>query len=109
MINSNILIFSLSYLFITFSIIGYGLLIEKISNKMNSGRQLGYTGLLGIFFLIIYSYLSNLLIPHSKIHNIVFIIIGFFSFFYFFQKYSQNFFFKKDLILLFVVFILKFI
>ncbi len=50
MINSNILIFSLIYLFITFSVIGYGLLIEKFSTKKNSGSQLGFTGLLGIFF-----------------------------------------------------------
>ena len=70
MINSNILIFSLSYLFITFSILGYGLLIEKISNKVNSGSQLGYTGLLGIFFLILYSYISHYFIAHDIFHKI---------------------------------------
>ena len=80
MINSNILIFSLSYLFITFSILGYGLLIEKISNKMNSGRQLGYTGLLGIFFLIIYSYISHYFIAHNILHNSILLVIGFIFF-----------------------------
>ena len=105
----NFLIFFAYYFIILLSILGYGYILLSFEKINKNFLNLGYVGLIGIFFLIIYSYLSNLLIPHSKIHNIVFIIIGFFSFFYFFQKYSKNFFFKKDLILLFVVFSVLFI
>ena len=105
----NFLIFFAYYFVILISIIGYGYILLSFEKIKKNFLDLSYVGLIGIFFLIIYSYSSNLLIPHSKIHNIVFIIIGFFSFFYFFQKYSQNFFFKKDIILLFVVFLVLFI
>ena len=105
----NFLIFFAYYFVILISIIGYGYILLSFEKIKKNFLDLSYVGLIGIFFLIIYSYSSNLLIPHSKIHNIVFIIIGFFSFFYFFQKYSQNFFFKKDLILLFIVFLVLFI
>ena len=47
----------------------------------------GYVGIIGIFFLVIYSYLSNIFIAHSKIHNVVIILIGFFIFINFLEKY----------------------
>ena len=59
--NYNILVFFLLvYLFISFSILGYGLLVERL-HKKNLGEELGFTGLVGIFVLIIYSYISHIL------------------------------------------------
>ncbi len=105
----NFLIFFAYYFIILISIIGYGYILLSFEKINKNFLNLGYVGLIGIFFLIIYSYLSNLLIPHSKTHNIIFIIVGFFSFFYFFKKYHKNIYLNKNLILLFIVFLVLFI
>ena len=73
----NFLIFFAYYFIILISIIGYGYILLSFEKINKNFLNLGYVGLIGIFFLIIYSYLSNLLIPHSKTHNIIFIIVGF--------------------------------
>ena len=52
MANLNILTLLVAYLFITFSVLGYGLLFEKLSFKNNTEKELGFTGLFGIFFLV---------------------------------------------------------
>ena len=69
MININILTFLLAYLTISFSILGFGLFFERIFQKKNFGKELGFTGLLGIFFLILYSYISHYFIAHNIFHN----------------------------------------
>ena len=58
----------------------------SFEKKNKSEYNLGVIGLVGIFFLIIYSYLSNIFIPHSKIHNFLIILIGFLSFLYYVYK-----------------------
>ena len=65
MTNSNFVIFLLAYLFITLSVLGYGLIIERIYLKKNVGKNLGFTGLVGIFILIIYSYISHYFTAHT--------------------------------------------
>ena len=80
MINSNILTFLIAYLFITFSVIGYGLLFERVSTKFNSSKQLGLTGLIGIFFLVLYSYISHYFVSHNILHNTILLIVGFLLF-----------------------------
>ena len=91
----NFLIFFAYYFVILISIIGYGYILLSFEKIKKNFLDLSYVGLIGIFFLIIYSYSSNLLIPHSKIHNIVFIIIGFLVFFIFFKNIHKIFFLKK--------------
>ena len=88
----NFLIFFAYYFVILISIIGYGYILlsfEKIKKNFFGFKlcRINWN-----IFLIIYSYSSNLLIPHSKIHNIVFIIIGFLVFFIFFKNILKFFF-----------------
>ena len=56
------------YFLISISILGYGLLINKNFN-INS-RNLGIIGFIGIFFLILVSYLSTLFIAHDYNFNL---------------------------------------
>ena len=59
---------------ISFSLIGYGLLINKVL-KINI-YNFGCLGLVGISFLTIISYASSLFIAHSYIFNFVIILLG---------------------------------
>ena len=105
MINSNILTFLIAYLFITFSVIGYGLLFERVSTKFNSSKQLGLTGLIGIFFLVLYSYISHYFVSHNILHNTILLIVGFLLFIFFYKNLSEKKYFLILLLLLFVSFI----
>ena len=81
--NFNILFFLLSYFLIILSCVGYGVFI---SNKLSSHLKincLGFKGLIGIFFLLIYSYISHFVYPHSLLHNSILILIGFLFFVYY--------------------------
>ena len=104
--TSNFFIFFLFYFLILISIIGYGTLVSVILN-FNHIHNVGFLGINGIFFLIFYSYLSNLFIAHSSIHNLIIVIVGIVIFFYSIKK--KNLKFKKDLIFLSIIFLLIFI
>ncbi len=104
----NFLIFFLSYLIILISILGYGSFFLSFENNKKDYFNLGHIGLIGIFFLIIYSYLSNILVPHSKTHNILFILVGIFAFFYFLKKDLNKYYFKKDFVYLSIIFFILF-
>ena len=73
---TNFLFLLIGSFVISLSIIGYGYFFQKIILKNKLNLNIGYLGLFGIFFLILYSYLSNLFIEHSKIHNFVLIFTG---------------------------------
>ena len=103
--NYNILTFFLVYLLISFSILGYGLLVERLHKKKNLGEELGFTGLLGIFVLIIYSYISHFFIAHNIFHNSTFLLIGLISFFFSYKKLLN----KEYLIILSVIILISFI
>lgn len=85
MVSLNFIIFLLSFFLILISVLGYGFLFLRI-NKINKSLNFGYVGLFGIFFLVIYSYFSNLFLPHSKFHNFIIIIIGIIIFFFYIIK-----------------------
>ena len=82
--NFDLLIFLFFYISSIISILGYGLIFQKIINISKNDFCLGYSGLIGIFFLTIISYTSNIILPHGLIHNSIIFIIGFFIFIYFF-------------------------
>ena len=83
----NLTIFISYYFLILFSVIGYGSIILvnfKNNTKLNN---LGYKGIVGILFLIIYSYISHIFIPHGMLHNSILILLGLF---FFITKNTEN-------------------
>ena len=88
----NFYTYILFYFFIVCSTLGYGMAICSISEKYKISNNIGYTGLIGVFFLIIYSYFSSLFIAHSLIHNLIILSIGliFFIIFTFLFKTNQS-------------------
>ena len=102
---SNYLIFLISYFLIILSVVGHGFLAIKFTKAGLSIEEIGFVGLVGIFFLILYSYLTHFFISHDYTHNIVFITIGLVSTYYFRSKILI----KKNLILLFSTFSIIFL
>ncbi len=104
MVN-NYLIFFISYFLIVLSVVGHGVLAIKLTKTNVSIEEIGFVGLIGIFFLILYSYVTHFFISHSYIHNIVFITIGLVSIYYFRSKILI----KRNLIFLFSIFSIIFL
>jgi len=101
---SNLLVLITYYFLILISILGYGFFFLEIFKKKTSSTNLGYVGLFGIFVLLLYSYLSNFILAHSEIHNILLIILGLIlSFLKLFKNFSS---YKKEFILTILVFCL---
>ena len=92
-----------SYLFIIlFSVLGYGLFVENLIFKKKIKLNLGYLGLLGLFFIIIYSYISHFFTAHNYLHNTFIILLGLiFTYNYLFKRNQQ--FWINILILIFLI------
>ena len=61
------------------SIIGYGLFFKKLFLKdINSFLNLAITGIFGLYFIYLVSFLSHLFFPHNFLHNIIILFIGVF-------------------------------
>jgi hypothetical protein len=81
------------YFFTFYSVIGHGWFFSKIINKEHdtSKKDLGYIGIYGLFFIILYSYVTHHFIPHKEIHNLIFISLGFLFYIYFLiSSYKRN-------------------
>ena len=102
---SNYLIFIISYFLIVLSVVGHGLLAIKLTKTNISTEEIGFIGLIGIFFLILYSYITHFFISHDYFHNIIFITIGLISICYFRSKILI----KRNFIFLFSIFSVIFI
>tara|TARA_B100000941_G_scaffold247837_1_gene193068 strand:- start:221 stop:1903 length:1683 start_codon:yes stop_codon:yes gene_type:complete len=102
---SNYLIFLLSYFLIVLSVIGNGVLAIKLTKTKVSLDEIGFVGLVGIFFLILYSYITHFFISHGYLHNIIFIIIGLISIYFFRSKILS----KKNFVFLFSIFLVIFL
>ena len=77
------------YFVIIFSVIGYGKFFSNYFFKLFKNLNYGYQGLIGIFFLIIYSYISSYFYAHSLFHNTVLVLIGFLLYLSFNLNYQQ--------------------
>ena len=101
----NYLIFFVSYFLIVLSVVGHGVLAIKLTKSNVSIEEIGFVGLVGIFFLILYSYATHFFISHGYLHNIVFISIGLLSIYYFRSKILT----KRNSIFLFSIFSIIFL
>ena len=76
---SNFIIFFLTFYLLLMSVIGYGILFQKISfgaiKNLKENNSI-YTGFYGIFFLTIISLITSLFLPHNFIHNSLLHLIG---------------------------------
>ncbi len=92
----ELIFFILIYFLLTISVLGFGFLFAKKISSYNSNINIGYIGLYGIFLLTLISYLTNLVVKHDYIHNIILLIIGIFFFvqYVFSDKYLKK---NKDL------------
>lgn len=90
MIN-QILPYFLVYFFIIISILGIGVFFLQLTIKSKTIKffDLGYIGLFGIFFTLLYSYFSNLFFAHSEIHNLIFLFVGFLLFIFNFKLFTK--------------------
>ncbi len=102
----KLLIFILFYILLTFSIVGYGMLLRKFVGQ-NSTNCIGYSGIYGIFFITFISYFINYFIPIFGLINIFIHFFGFILFFYFYKK--KFLFTNNELALLFVVILFSFL
>ena len=99
----NIITFFLFYFLIIFSTLGYGIFfIKKFSGK-NEKFSIGFTGILGVFFLIILSISSHIFFNHGLLHNSVILLFGLFYFIKNIKIYS-----KKNLLIFILFFLVLF-
>ena len=77
----ELIVFILTYFLLSLNIIGYGYFFAKNITTYNKKSHIGYIGLYGIVFLTLISYLTNLIIKHDYLHNVIIQIIGIFFFF----------------------------
>ena len=99
----NVLVLIFYYFVILISILGFGLFFLGLFKKQLSGSNFGYVGLCGIYLLLLYSYLSNFVLAHSELHNILLHILGITLFFSkIFNNLSK---YKKEFFLTFLVFL----
>ena len=92
------LIFSSYILIFILSSIGYGFIFSKIFEKEFLKLNLGYIGIIGIFFSIFISVLTSYFYPHNYYHNIIFHLIGIVSFGFFIHNLI-----KKEILLYLVL------
>ena len=97
---TNYLIFFITYFLIVLSVVGHGVLAIKLTKINVSIKEIGFVGLLGIFFLIFYSYVTHFFVSHGYLHNIIFIITGLVSIYYYRIKILT----KKNFVFLFSIF-----
>ncbi len=100
----NFLIYFSIYLLIILSVIGYGSLFCRIFSK-DKKFNYGLKGLYGLFFLILYSYLSHYFIAHSFIHNSIILILGLVFLIYYQSKETNSFSIKISLLNFLILFI----
>ncbi len=81
-----IIIFLLFTFFSLLSIIGYGVIFNKIFLKDFKNLNLGLVGFCGLLFLCGISYFTHLFTPHNFTHNLIIFIFGVLSFIFFYRK-----------------------
>ena len=101
----NLFTFLFFYFLIINSTLGYGFLISKLTKLNLKYFNISFLGLLGIFVLIIISYLTHFFTSHDYVHNSLILSIGLVFFFLFFKKQNKN----KDILKLNFFFLIFYI
>ncbi len=99
----DLFLFIFFYFILIFSILGYGKFFCLLCTE---NFNLGFTGLIGILFLIVLSYSTNFITTHGYIHNLIIIGLGLIFFIYCFFK---NYFAVKDLKITIFIFSILFV
>ena len=104
--KAEFLILFFFYLVSIFSTLGYGLYFQKITNPTINKKCLGYSGIIGVFFLTIYSYFSNFFYEHGIHHNLIILVVGLFLFY---LGYTKKLFVYTELKVLLTIFSILFL
>ncbi len=97
----DLFIYFLIYILISFSILGYGKIIDFKNNN------LGMLGLKGLFLISILSYTTNFLFKHNYAHNLIFLFLGIFFFLVNYKKiFHKN---KKIILIASILFFILFL
>ena len=102
----NTAIFLFTFLFIIFSILGYGILYSHLIHLSHRNLSLGIEGILGCFSYTLIAFATHIFFAHNYIHNLIINFIGIILFLYFFFK---DFLIYKKKILKFLLLIILFI
>ena len=89
--SANPIIFFIFYFLIVVAVLGFGIVFRKLIFKSSSLFNLGFDGLVGIFILTIYSYVSHFFFSHNLEHNFLVILTGLIMFFLNYNKIKYNF------------------
>jgi hypothetical protein len=103
---TDYIIFFISFYFLFFSVIGYGLYFqslcfEKIKN-FNDEKSI-FVGFYGLFFVTLISLLTSLFLPHNFTHNLILHIIGL-IYFIFYKAQNKKTYLKFIVLISFIVF-----
>ena len=86
----DLFIYIFFYFIIINSTIGYGYLVAHLTKIDFKFFDCSFLGLLGIFVLLLISYISHIFVAHDYTHNSIILIIGILSFVYFFLKEKKG-------------------
>ncbi len=90
---SNIVIFFLTFYILLISVIGYGILFQKLCFqpiKDMKDEKIIFIGFYGLFFLTFISLITSLFLSHNFIHNILLHLVGVLSFTFLRIKNKKN-------------------
>ena len=73
---NNLITFLLFYILIVFSVIGYGNFFIHFLKDRNIINCFGIQGLIGVSFLTILSYSTNIFFAHGYLHNTIILVLG---------------------------------
>ena len=109
----DLIIFLLYFYFCLFSVIGHGLIFQRIlfkqiNKKNNLDKNFLFTGFYGLMLLTIISFLTSYFLPHNQLHNIILHFFGFSCFLYF-SNFKNNTYIKYVLIISFLLLLSIFI
>ena len=105
--NLDLLVFFSFYFLAIFSVIGYGLFFANLTNFKSISQNQGFLGLVGLFFLTIYSYLSNFFYSHGVVHNSILLFVGLFLYFYLLDNKKKK--DKNQTFITIIIFLILFI